>query len=87
MLFLWVRDLSRPDVVVGVLATLLTVAATASGSAGPAPNRAIILLRSAVPTAVALSNMAAGVGLYWGLSSLIGAVQGLVIQRRARAAA
>ena len=85
--FLWVRDISRPDVVVGVLATLLTVAATASGSAGPAPNRAIILLMSAVLTAVALSKMAAGVGLYWGLSSLIGAVQGLVIQRRARAAA
>ena len=85
--FLWVRDISRPDVVVGVLATLFTVAATASGSSGPAPNRAIILLMSAVLTAVALSKMAAGVGLYWGLSSLIGAVQGLVIQRRARAAA
>jgi YidC/Oxa1 family membrane protein insertase len=85
--FLWVRDISRPDAVIGVLATLFTVAATASGSSGPAPNRAIILLMSAVLTAVALSKMAAGVGLYWGLSSLIGAVQGLVVQRRARAAA
>jgi YidC/Oxa1 family membrane protein insertase len=81
--FLWVRDISRPDVVVASLAILFTVAATASGSSGPAPNRAIVLVISGVVTAVALSKMAAGVGLYWGLSSLFGAVQGFVVQRRA----
>jgi len=81
--FLWVRDISRPDVVVASLAMLFTVAATASGSSGPAPNRTIILIISGVVTAVALSKMAAGVGLYWGLSSLFGAVQGFVVQRRA----
>ena len=84
--FLWVRDISRPDVVVASLAILFTVAATASGSSGPAPNRAIVLVISGVVTAVALSKMAAGVGLYWGVSSLFGAVQGFVVQRRARAA-
>ena len=81
--FLWVRDISRPDVVVASLAILFTVAATASGSSGPAPNRAIVLIISGVVTAVALSKMAAGVGLYWALSSLFGAVQGFVVQRRA----
>ena len=85
--FLWVRDISRPDVVVGVLATLLTLAATASGLSGPAPNRTIILFMSAVVTAVALSKMAAGVGLYWGISSLIGAAQGWLVQRRVQPAA
>ena len=85
--FLWVRDISRPDFVVGVLATLFTLAATASGSSGPAPNRIFVLLLSAVLTAVALSKMAAGVGLYWAVSSLIGAAQGLVVQRHARTAA
>ena len=84
--FLWVRDISRPDVVVASLAILFTVAATASGSSGPAPNRAIVLIISGVVTAVALSKMAAGVGLYWGLSSLFGALQGFVVQRRAQAA-
>jgi YidC/Oxa1 family membrane protein insertase len=81
--FLWVRDISRPDVVVASVAILFTVAATASGSSGPAPNRAIVLIISGVVTAVALSKMAAGVGLYWALSSLFGAVQGFVVQRRA----
>jgi len=85
--FLWIRDLSRPDIIVAVFATLFTVAATASGSSGPAPSRSIILLISAVVTAVALSKMAAGIGLYWGLSSLFGAVQGFVVQRRAGSAA
>ena len=84
---LWVRDISRPDVVIGVLATLFTLAATASGSSGPAPNRTIMLVISAVVTAVALSKVAAGVGLYWGMSSLIGTVQGLVVQRQAQPAA
>jgi YidC/Oxa1 family membrane protein insertase len=85
--FLWIRDISRPDIIVAVFATLFTVAATASGSSGPAPSRSIILLISAVVTAVALSKMAAGIGLYWGLSSLFGAVQGFVVQRRAGSAA
>jgi YidC/Oxa1 family membrane protein insertase len=85
--FLWVRDISRPDVAVAALATLFTVAAAASGSSGPAPNRAFILFMSAVLTAVTLSKMAAGIGLYWGLSSLVGAVQGYVVQRRAATAA
>jgi YidC/Oxa1 family membrane protein insertase len=84
--FLWIRDISRPDVVVAALATLCTVAATASGSTGPA-NRSIILRMSGVLAAVALSKMAAGVGLYWGLSSLFGTVQGFVIQRRAETVA
>ena len=86
--FLWVRDISKPDAAVGILATVFTLAATASGSSGPAPNRTIVLLMSGVLTAVALSKMAAGVGLYWGLASLIGTAQGLVVQRRhARTAA
>jgi YidC/Oxa1 family membrane protein insertase len=78
---------SRPDVFIAALATLFTVAAAASGPAGPAPSRALVLLMSAVLTAVALSKMAAGVGLYWGLSSLFGAIQGHVVQRRAETAA
>ena len=84
--FLWVRDISRPDVVVASLAILFTLAAAASGPSGPAPNRSLVLIVSGVVTAVALSKMAAGVGLYWGLSSLFGALQGFVVQRRARAA-
>jgi YidC/Oxa1 family membrane protein insertase len=85
--FLWVRDISRPDFLIAALATLFTVAASATGSAGPSPNRSIVLLVSGLVTAIALSKMAAGIGLYWGLSSLCGAVQGFVVQRRVGTAA
>ena len=60
--FLWVRDLSRSDIALAAVATLFTVAATASGPSGPMANRAIILIMSGVATAVALSKLAEGVG-------------------------
>lgn len=84
--FLWVRDISRPDFLIAALATLFTVAASATGSGGPSPNRSIVLLMSGIVTAIALSKMATGIGLYWGLSSLFGAVQGIVVLRRAGSA-
>lgn len=79
--FLWIRDISRPDVLIAALATLFTVAASATSSGGPSPNRSMVLLISGAAAGIALSNMSAGVGLYWGLSSLFGAVQGFVVQR------
>jgi membrane protein insertase Oxa1/YidC/SpoIIIJ len=85
--FLWVRDISRPDFLITALATLFTVAASATGSGGPSTNRSIVLLVSGIVTAIARSKMAAGIGFYWGLSSLFGAVQGIVGLRRAGTAA
>lgn len=85
--FLWIPDIAKPDVPLAMLATAFTVAATASGATGPSSNRTLILFLSGFVTAVALSKMAAGVGLYWGLSSLFGAVQGFVVQRSTEASA
>jgi membrane protein insertase Oxa1/YidC/SpoIIIJ len=42
---------------------------------------------TAAVTLLALSKMAAGVGLYWGVSSLFGCVQAWVVQRGVRQAA
>jgi membrane protein insertase Oxa1/YidC/SpoIIIJ len=41
----------------------------------------VLLVVTALVTAFALSKMAAGVGLYWSLSSLFGAPQGWLAQR------
>ena len=35
----------------------------------------------AVFTVIALWQMASGVGLYWGVSSLVGVAQGLIVRR------
>lgn len=78
--FLWVRDLARPDWIVVTIATSLTCLASASG-ATPSPNRTLMLSISALVTVAALSKMAAGIGLYWALSSLFSAGQGWMVQR------
>jgi len=82
--FLWIGSLARPDWLLAIAATILTVAATATGSATPAPQRSVMLAISAAVTLVVLSKMAAGVGLYWAMSSVFGALQGWAAQRGLR---
>lgn len=82
--FFWIRDLARPDWVVVIAATMFTLLATATSGTTPAQNRLLMLAVSAVVTIAALSAMPAGVGLYWGLSSLFGAAQGWVVERSLR---
>ncbi len=64
--FAWIRDIARPDPLVMVLVTGLTVAATIAGPAPSSANQIVMILFSAVVTAVVLSKMAAGIGLYLG---------------------
>jgi YidC/Oxa1 family membrane protein insertase len=85
--FLWIRDLAEPDWIVAIAATLFTALATAAGGAVPNQNRSLMLTISVVVTIAALSKMAAGVGLYWGMSSLFSAVQGWAVQRSLRSTA
>jgi YidC/Oxa1 family membrane protein insertase len=82
--FLWIRNLAKPDWPLAIAATIFTVLATATGGVAPSQNRSVILSISAAVTIAALSKMAAGVGLYWALSSLFGAVQGWAVQRGLR---
>jgi YidC/Oxa1 family membrane protein insertase len=82
--FLWIRNLAQPDWLLAAGATLLTVVATGTGVTTPAQSRSLLLGLSALVTLMALSKMSAGVGLYWGLSSLFGAVQGWIVQRGLR---
>jgi|SRR5262245_32723381 len=81
--FLWIRDLAKPDWVVAMMATAFTCLASVSGGA-PSQNRSLVLTVSAVVTIAALAKMAAGVGLYWGLSSLFSVAQGWTVQRLQR---
>ncbi len=82
--FLWIRNLAQPDWTLTFLATLLTLLATASGAQSAAQNRSLMLLVTTMFTLVALSKMAAGVALYWAVSSVFGAAQGWVVQRNLR---
>jgi YidC/Oxa1 family membrane protein insertase len=81
--FLWIRDISKPDVALAMLVAAVTAASMAAGPQpdAPAQQRMLILAMPAVLTVVALWHMASGVGLYWGVSSAVGVVQGLVVRR------
>jgi YidC/Oxa1 family membrane protein insertase len=82
--FLWIADISRPDRLLAVI-----VSAVAVGAAALAPpagqNRTLMALLPALITMVVLWKMAAGVGLYWGVSSAVGGVQALMTRRGSRA--
>ncbi len=82
--FLWVRNIAKPDWVVTIAATILTFSAAMTGGGAPGPNRTLVTMLSTVVTLAILSKMAAGIGLYWGLSSLMGTVQGFMIERAMR---
>jgi YidC/Oxa1 family membrane protein insertase len=81
--FLWIRDISRPDVALAAAVAVITAVSMAAGPQpdAPAQQRILILLMPAVLTAVALWHLASGVGLYWGVSSIVGIAQGVVVRR------
>ena len=80
--FLWIRDLSRPDMALAMVVAAITAASMAAGPQpdGPAQQRMVMLALPAVFTLVALWQMASGVGLYWGVSSLVSVAQGLIVR-------
>ena len=81
--FLWIRDLTRPDVMLATIAALLAaVAAAVSGTTETAARNAAIV--SGVITFLIAWRLSAGLGLYWIASNTIGLVQA-VITRPAKA--
>ena len=78
--FLWIADIARPDIVLTLAVTALTVVATRTSGAAAPPNQMLVLLSAAL-TAIVLSKMAAGVALYWGVSTLGSALQSFIVRR------
>jgi YidC/Oxa1 family membrane protein insertase len=81
--FLWIRDISRPDITLAVLVAAVTAGSMAAGPQPDVPTqqRQLMLVIPALFTLAALWQMAAGVGLYWGISSVVGVAQGLIVRR------
>jgi YidC/Oxa1 family membrane protein insertase len=81
--FLWIGDLTRPDVLVASIAAGLAGAAVmTSGSAtGGSPKTAAAI--AAGFTFLLAWRLSASVGLYWLSSNVIGVVQSLLLRRRA----
>jgi YidC/Oxa1 family membrane protein insertase len=83
--FFWIADIGRPDRVLTLFVTAIGAAAAALGTPPSTQHRLITIVLPAAITFFALSRMAAGVGIYWGVSSAVGIVQTLAVRRRAEA--
>ncbi len=80
--FLWIADLARPDrfLALGVAALAALVVTVSPGPPGATAARLGAIV-SALFTFVVLTRLAAGIGLYWAASSLVGVGQGLLLRR------
>ncbi len=79
--FLWIRDIARPDIGLTVLVTALTGIGVAVSAGSTEHGRMLLLGLPVVITFVALSQMGAGVGLYWGASGTVSIVQAALVRR------
>ena len=81
--FLWIRDISKPDIALALLVATLTAASMAAGHQPDVPSqqRQLLLVMPALFTVIALWQMAAGIGLYWGVSSVVSVAQGAIVRR------
>ena len=73
--FLWIRNIAIPDLLLTVAVTALTMVTLAVGASSTGPNKAIAVVIPTAITFLVLSKLAAGIGLYWGVSLLVSLLQ------------
>ncbi len=77
--FLWIANLSRPDVGVAVLAMSLMGLSTAAGASQAQPNWAFAV--PVISGGVMALMFSAGFGLYLASTGLVGTLRGLIVRR------
>ena len=82
--FLWIGSIAKPDVLLTIGVAALTGAAVALAPQSMPQGKALMIMLPTVVTVVALSQMASGIGLYWGVSGAGSLVQALVLRRERR---
>ena len=84
--FLWIPNVAKPDWLLAIVVAALTYAAVALGARDAESNKMLLLIPPLIAF-LALARLAAGVGLYWGVSSLVGLLQAAIIRRESKAQA
>lgn len=80
--FLWIADISKPDLWLTLLVATLTYVANAINPNLPEQARTLMILLPTVLTLVFLWQLAAGLGLYWATSNIVTIFQELILRRR-----
>ncbi|NKB88463.1 MAG: hypothetical protein GKS06_09605 [Acidobacteria bacterium] len=79
--FLWIPDLARPDILLGLVVTGLTYLSVQGAAAAVPPEQRAFLLVPVVATLILLVTSPAGVGLHFGVSAVAGLVQSRIVRR------
>ena len=79
--FFWISDIARPDALLTLLVSLLTYLAVRWQPELPEQGRTLVVMLPVVLSALFLWRTAAGLGLYWGASTLVGAAQTVLLRR------
>ena len=80
--FAWIRDIAKPDLGLTVVVAALAAVGSMASTDNSGQNRNLMIVLPTIVTVMALSKMAAGVALYWGMSSVFGVVQGMIVKRQ-----
>jgi YidC/Oxa1 family membrane protein insertase len=83
--FLWIPNIAKPDWLLTAMVSGITLLSLSLAKSSSSPVQAVVVVASTIIMAAVLSKMAAGVGLYWGVSTLFGTVQGMIAGRTPRA--
>ncbi len=82
--FLWVKDISAPDLPLALICAGVTALGSWLGPQAPAWQRALTILLPALLTLFFLSRVAAGLSIYAAAQGVVGMAQAVVVRRRAR---
>lgn len=83
--FLWISNITRPDALLALLVAALTATMMALTPHAHSQSSRLFFVVPAMLTFIVLMKLGAGYGLYWGASSLVGALQSLLLRRRCAA--
>jgi YidC/Oxa1 family membrane protein insertase len=80
--FLWIADISQPNILLALIIALLTFVSSALSPNLQQQGRFLSLVLPAFLTLFFVWQLSAGLGLYWAASSLVGALQAVMLHRK-----
>ena len=81
--FFWIRDLAQPDLLLGLLVGVLTMAMSLLSPSLQSQTKLVMLLVPSIITLVIVCQLSSGLGLYWAASNVVGLVQSAILRQMA----
>ena len=81
--FLWIKDIAQPNAYLALIVAGLTYLSTSISSDLSQQSRALVNFLPVVITLIIAWRLAAGIGMYWASSTVVGLVQSLILKRTA----